>query len=424
MKQGVGAMVFKLLEQAGIKLDLDDDNKTGSFGDFSDENLEDLIKIAIVGVGGSGNNTITRLFELGVQGAELIAMNTDAQHLARIKAHKKLLLGKEITQGKGSGGNPEVGYRAAEASAHEIAETIGDVDLVFITAGMGNGTGTGAAPVVAKVIKERARHNGRFREPLVVSVVTYPFKNEGKVRIEKAKAGIKALMYYSDTVIIIENDKLLKLVPKLPINAAFRFADEIIARMVKGITETIKLPSMVNIDFADVYSVMHNGGAALIGIGESDSSNRAVDAVKNALENKMLEVEYGSGDKALVHFTVGPDVSLGEINDAMNIVYEKLGEKSEIKWGARVDEDMGKVVRAMVIMTGVKSPHILGGEHALQVGSSADNIIPMRQVKPYESSRNGDFDRIFNTLSGKAEGGRRELPPALRRVLDDFPDLS
>ncbi len=417
-------MVFKLLEQAGIKLDLDDDNKVKNFGDFSDENLEDLIKIAIVGVGGSGNNTITRLFELGVQGAELIAMNTDAQHLARVKAHKKLLLGKEITQGKGSGGNPEIGYRAAEASAHEIAETIGDVDLVFITAGMGNGTGTGAAPVVAKVIKERARHSGRFREPLVVSVVTFPFRNEGKIRIEKAKAGIKALMYYSDTVIIIENDKLLKLVPKLPINAAFRFADEIIARMVKGITETIKLPSMVNIDFADVYSVMHNGGAALIGIGESDSSNRAVDAVKNALENKMLEVEYGSGDKALVHFTVGPDVSLGEINDAMNIVYEKLGEKSEIKWGARVDEDMGKVVRAMVIMTGVKSPHILGGEHALQVGSSADNIIPMRQVKPYESSRNGDFDRIFNTLSGKPERGQKTLPPELKRVLDSFPDLS
>jgi len=418
-------MVFKLLEQAGINLDLDDNGPKGAkFDGFSDENLEDLIKISIVGVGGSGNNTITRLYELGVQGAELIAMNTDAQHLARTKAHKKLLLGKEITQGKGSGGNPEMGYRAAEASAHEIAETIGDVDLVFITAGMGNGTGTGAAPVVAKVIKERARHNGRFREPLVVSVVTFPFKNEGKVRLEKAKAGIKALMYYSDTVIIIENDKLLKLVPKLPINAAFRFADEIIARMVKGITETIKLPSMVNIDFADVYSVMHNGGAALIGIGESDSSNRAVDAIKNALENKMLDVEYGSGDKALVHFTVGPDVSLVEINDAMNVVYEKLGEKSEIKWGARIDEDMGKVVRAMVIMTGVKSPHILGGSEALQMGSSMkDNIITTQQVGSLKP-REGDFDRIFNMISGRPEKKEKELPPYAKRVLDDFIDIA
>jgi cell division protein FtsZ len=407
-------MVFKLLEQAGINLDLDDEPRKDFKKGFDED--EGLIKIAIVGVGGSGNNTITRLYELGVQGAELIAMNTDAQALKHAKAHKKLLLGKEITQGKGSGGDPEIGYKAAEASSHEISETIGDADLVFITAGMGNGTGTGAAPVVARVVKERARHNGRFREPLVVSVVTFPFKNEGKLREEKARAGIKALLYYSDTVIIIENDKLLKLVPKLPINAAFRFADEIIARMVKGITETIKLPSMVNIDFADVYSVMHNGGAALIGIGESDSSNRAVDAVKNALENKMLEVEYGSGDKALVHFTVGPDVSLGEINDAMNVVYEKLGEKSEIKWGARIDEDMGKVVRAMVIMTGVKSPHILGGETALQLGPK-DSLLPPEPKKPLE---NFD-DMLYKTISRHSDGDGKRYSTG---IFDDFIDLS
>ncbi|WP_461865690.1 cell division protein FtsZ [Thermococcus sp.] len=410
-------MVFKLLEQAGIKIDLDDEPKSKNM--LFDDSVEDLIKIAIVGVGGSGNNTITRLYELGVQGAELIAMNTDAQHLARTKAHKKLLLGKEITQGKGSGGNPEIGYRAAEASAHEIAEVIGDADLVFITAGMGNGTGTGAAPVVAKVVKERARHNARFREPLVISVVTFPFKNEGTLRIEKAKAGIKALLYYSDTVVIIENDKLLKLVPKLPISAAFRFADEIIARMVKGITETIKLPSMVNIDFADVYSVMKDGGAALIGIGESDSTNKTVEAVKNALENKMLDVKFGSGDKALVHFTVGPDVSLGEISAAMDLVYEKLGAKSEIKWGARIDEDMGKVVRAMVIMTGVDSPHILGGENALQ---TREKIVMPEIEKPLFTKKN-DFDAIFKTIS-RTKNEKRKLSPEIDRVLGDFVDLS
>jgi len=416
-------MVFKLLEQAGINLDFDDEKpkkKDENLIGFEGEDLDDLIKIAIVGVGGSGNNTVTRLYELGVQGAELIAMNTDAQHLSRMKAHKKLLLGREITQGKGSGGNPEIGYQAAEASAHEIAETIGDADLVFITAGMGNGTGTGAAPVVAKVVKERARHNGRFREPLVVSVVTFPFKNEGRVRIDKAKAGIKALMYYSDTVIIIENDKLLTLVPKLPVNAAFRFADEVIARMVKGLTETIKLPSMVNIDFADVYSVMHNGGAALIGIGESDSSNKAVEAVKNALENKMLDVEYGSGDKALVHFTVGPDVSLGEISAAMDLVYEKLGEKSEIKWGARIDEDMGKVVRAMVIMTGVKSANILGGEQALRVGDEKSNIIAPEPMRPFRGGSSND--KIFNALRGKRE--ESGVSPHVKRLFDEFLDIS
>ncbi|WP_297486880.1 cell division protein FtsZ [Thermococcus sp.] len=412
-------MVFKLLEQAGIKLDIDEGPKVEK-EDLLGEDLSSFIKIAIVGVGGSGNNTITRLYELGVEGAELIAMNTDAQHLARIKAHKKLLLGKEITQGKGSGGDPEVGYRAAEASAHEIAETIGPADLVFITAGMGNGTGTGAAPVVAKVVKERARNSGgRFKEPLVVSVVTFPFKTEGTIRIEKAKAGIKALLHYSDTVIIIENDKLLQLVPNLPINAAFRFADEIIARMVKGITETIKLPSMVNIDFADVYSIMKDGGAALIGIGESDSKNRAVEAVKAALENKMLDVKFGSGNKALVHFTVGPDVNLREINDAMEVVYNNLGTKSEIKWGARVDEDMGKVVRAMVIMTGVESPHIIGGETALQAGSRV--VVPKSEPVPFE--RRAHDDDLYNIITGRGGVKKPANGSGDKRIQKIFEDI-
>jgi len=399
-------MVWKLLEQAGINLDFDENTKDRfmSYG----ENLEGSIKIAIIGVGGSGNNTIARLYELGVQGAELIAMNTDAQHLARTKAHKKILLGKNITHGKGSGGDPRIGYLAAEASAQEIAEVVKDVDLVFITAGMGNGTGTGAAPVVAKIIKEVARNNGRYQEPLVVSVVTFPFSTEGIRRIEKAKAGIQALLQYSDTVVIIENDKLLELVPNLPLSAAFRFADEIIARMVKGITETIKLPSIVNIDFADVYSVMKNGGAALIGIGESDSKNRAVDAVVNALNNKMLDVEFGSGEAALIHFTVGPDVKLGEVHEAMKIVYGKLGKKSEIKWGAMIDEDLGKTVRAMVIMTGVRSPHILSGEvNALQDGN--------RILMPKDDK----ISVIFNQTMG-TEKAKPQVNKIVERIFRDF----
>ncbi|AEH23988.1 cell division protein FtsZ [Pyrococcus yayanosii CH1] len=408
--------MFKLLEQAGINLDFDDGEKTKA-GEYLG-GLDDLIKIAIIGVGGSGNNTISRLYDLGVQGAELIAMNTDAQHLAQTKAHKKILLGKNITHGKGSGGDPRIGYMAAEASAQDIAEAVKDVDLVFITAGMGNGTGTGAAPVVARIVKETARNNGRFQEPLVVSVVTFPFKNEGTIRTEKAKAGIKLLLEYSDTVIIIQNDKLLELVPKLPINAAFRFADEIIARMVKGITETIKLPSMVNIDFADVYSVMKGGGPALIGIGESDSNNRAVDAVMNALNNKMLDVEFGSGDKALVHFTVGPDVSLGEINAAMNVVYERLGEKSEIKWGAMVDEDMGKTVRAMVIMTGVRSPQILGNVNALVDSTSI--VMPSRR----EFLKDSKVDKIFGSIPDpRRERQLRSTPKELDYIFADFYEL-
>jgi len=413
-------MVFKLLEQAGINLDLEDEK--GKHTESIDmDSMNDLIRIVIVGVGGSGNNTVNRLYELGIEGAELIAMNTDAQHLSRIKAHKKVLLGKEITQGKGSGGDPRTGFEAAKASAHEIAEAVGDADLVFITAGMGNGTGTGAAPVVAKVIKDKARHNGRFREPLIVSVVTYPFKTEGSVRIEKAKMGVNALLKYSDTVIIIENDKLLKLVPQLPINRAFRFADEVIARMVKGLVETIKLPSMVNIDFADVYSIMKNGGAALIGIGESDSGKRVVEAVRAALENKMLEVEYGSGKKALVHFTIGPDVSLGEINEAMEIVYNSLGTQSEIKWGARVEEEMEKTVRAMVIMTGVKSPHILSSENALQL----DDKLVIPEDVSYIPSDSGSFDDIFGTEPKESPSkGKKAKKRSIDDLLKDFEDLT
>ncbi|EHR79648.1 cell division protein FtsZ [Thermococcus litoralis DSM 5473] len=406
-------MVFKLLEQAGIDLNMDNNgNKTQEA--LSDlETSKSFIKIAIIGVGGSGNNTITRLYELGVEGAELIAMNTDAQHLSRTKAHRRILLGKNITHGKGSGGNPRIGYLAAEASRDEIAEAVRDVDLVFITAGMGNGTGTGAAPVVARVIKEEARNSGRIQEPLVVSVVTYPFKNEGTRRLEKAKAGIQALLRYSDTVVIIENDKLLELVPKLPISAAFRFADEIIARMVKGITETIMLPSMVNIDFADVYSVMKNGGAALIGIGESDSNKRAVDAVNNALSNKMLEVEFGSGEAALVHFTVGPDVSLGEINDAMQIVYEKLGAKSEIKWGARIDKELGKVVRAMVIMTGVRSPHILSSD--VNALTTEDNVIISNPITR-KINKDSELENLFDEVSGKKKANV-VVNPEIERIV-------
>ncbi|AFK22309.1 cell division protein FtsZ [Pyrococcus sp. ST04] len=408
-------MVFKkLLEQAGINLDLEGNGEDSSMSELLDV-PQDLIKIAVIGVGGSGSNTISRLYDLGVQGADLIAMNTDAQHLHQVKAHKKLLLGRSITQGKGSGGDPRIGYRAAEASANEIAKIVKDYDLVFITAGMGNGTGTGAAPVIARVIKETARNNARLQEPLVISVVTFPFTMEGKVRIEKAKAGIDMLLEHSDTVIIIQNDKLLDLVPNLPVQTAFRFADEIIARMVKGIVETIKLPAPVNIDYADIYSVMKGGGPALIGIGESDSNNRAVDAVMDALNNKLLDVEFGSGDKALVHFTIGPDVSLKEITDAMKIVYERLGEKSEVKWGVMVDPDLGKTVWAMVIMTGVKSPQILGNReiHAL---TDSSPIVSPRDIIAVDSK----VDEIFSKIDPRGRSYSKEKKVEYNKFFKNF----
>lgn len=379
-------MVFKLLEQAGLNI-FDDEGNEGS-GERSP------VTIKVIGVGGSGNNTITRLYDIGVNGAELIAMNTDSQQLRRTKADRKILLGPNITYGKGAGGSPMVAYRAAEASAQEIADVVKDTDLVFITAGMGGGTGTGAAPVVARVTKEVAKNSGRLQEPLVVGVVTFPFKMEGQIKLDKARAGVKELMKYADTVIVVDNNKLLDLVPNLPITQAFRVADEVIARMVKGLSETINQDSMVNIDYADVYTVMKKGGTALIGIGESNSKNRAVDAVLDALNNKMLDVEYDGGKAALVHFTMGPDVKLEEINRAMEEVNRRLGTRSEVIWGARIDEELEGYVRVMVIMTGVRSPYIYGSQEALQEENSVIPETPRETT--YTPPRYGNVDVEFN----------------------------
>lgn len=293
-------------------------------------------------------------------------MNIDVQVFKYVKVYKKFFFGKDLIQGKGFGGDLEVGYCVVEVSVYEIVEIIGDVDLVFIMVGMGNGIGIGVVFVVVRVIKECVCYNGCFREFFVISVVIYLFKNEGKIREEKVKVGIKVFLYYLDIVVIIENDKFFQFVFKFLINVVFCFVDEIIVRMVKGIIEIIKFLFMVNIDFVDVYSIMYNGGVVFIGIGESDLSNRVVDVVKNVFQNKFFDVEYGSGEKVFVYFIVGFDVSFGEINEVMNIVYEKFGEKSEIKWGVRIDEDMGKMVCVMVIMIGVKSLYIFGGEIVFQ----------------------------------------------------------
>lgn len=388
-------MVFKLLEQAGIDLNFDEGQN-----EKKSKSPPSPVRIVVIGIGGSGNNTITRLHQIGVHGAELIAMNTDSQQLAKTRADLKLLLGTNVTYGKGAGGDPKIAYRAAEASAQDIANVVDGADLVFITAGMGGGTGTGAAPVVAKVVKEVAKNKGRHQDPLVVGVVTFPFKMEGQIKLEKARAGLKALMQYADTVIVVDNNKLLDLVPNLPITQAFRVADEVIARMVKGLSETINQDSMINIDFADVYSVMKHGGTALIGIGESNSRNRAVDAVLDALNNRMLDVEYKGGKAALVHFTMGPDVKLDEINKAMEEVNKRLGKRSEIIWGARIDEDLESYVRVMLIMTGVKSPYIYGSQEAFNVGS--ENVIQFGQRFTYRPG-NG-FSELFTDFYKDRKG--------------------
>jgi cell division protein FtsZ len=307
-------------------------------------------RIVVVGCGGAGNNTVKRLMTIGVQGAECIAINTDRQHLAVTTAHRKLLIGERITRGLGAGGNPHVGQAAAEDSIPQITELLRDADLVFITAGMGGGTGTGSAPVVAEIAKKN--------DAIVVGVVTMPFELE-RTRIDKAKVGLARLQENADTVVVIDNQKLMELVPDLPLEEAFGVADEVLAGMVKGITETITMPSLINLDYADVRSIICNGGVALVGLGEATGQNRSETAIQNALNSPLLEVDWNGATGALIHITGGPDMSLAEANNVGEMISRKMSADANVIWGARVDPRLTGMLRVMLILTGVKSPQLL-----------------------------------------------------------------
>ncbi len=308
-------------------------------------------KIIVIGCGGAGQNTITRLTEMGIDGASTIALNTDAKHLAVGKADKKILIGKELTRGLGAGGYPEVGRKAAEESRNEIKECLEGGDLVFAIAGLGKGTGTGSVPVACVLAKSIGA--------IVIAVVTMPFKLEGS-RQTKAEDGLALLRQVCDTAIVIENDRLLKYAGNLTIQQAFAVADELVASMVKGITETITLPSLVNLDYADVKAIMHSGGVAAIGVGESSSSDRARDAITKALENPLLEVDYAGANGALVHITGGTDLRLDEVNLIGEAVAKNLDPSAQVFWGARVLPEFEGRLQVITIITGVKSPYIVG----------------------------------------------------------------
>jgi len=308
-------------------------------------------KIGVVGCGGAGCNTVTRLTEMGIEGAFTVALNTDAKALAVTKADKKILIGKELCRGLGAGGYPEVGKKAAEESRNEIKEALEGVDLLFALAGLGKGTGTGSIPVVCELAKSMGA--------VVIAVVEMPFKCEG-ARIGKAEDGLAALRQVTDTAIVIENDRLLKYAGNLSIQQAFAVADELVASSVKGITETITLPSLVNLDYADVKAVMHSGGVAAIGVGESNSSDRARDAITKALQNPLLEVDYTGATGALVHITGGTDLTLDEVNAIGEAVAQQLDPSAQVYWGARILPEFSGKVQVITIITGVKSPYILG----------------------------------------------------------------
>ena len=307
--------------------------------------------IKVIGSGGAGNNMVNWLYQKGVKGAEIIACNTDQQHLSVTEADRKFLIGRETTRGLGCGGFPERGQESAHEQLNEIKEALKGSDMVFICAGMGGGTGTGSAPVIAEVARDLGS--------IVIGTVTMPFKIE-RARVDKAEFGLQQLRKVSDTVIVIDNNRLVQIAGNLPIRQAFAVANELIATMIKGIVETIALPSLVNLDYADVKAIMTNGGVAAIGVGASDTNNRVEEAVKGALSNPLLDINYEGATGALIHVVGGPDLTLDEINQIGELVTESLDEDANVIWGARISDDMKGKLTVMTIVTGVKSPWILG----------------------------------------------------------------
>jgi cell division protein FtsZ len=328
----------------------------------------DHLRIVVCGVGGGGNNTVNRLSRIGIGGADLIAVNTDKQDLQKIQPEiTKILIGAKLMRGLGAGGFPELGAKAAESSRSELAEALAGTHLIFIVAGMGGGTGTGAAPVVAEIAKELGA--------VVVAIVTFPFKIE-RARLVKAREGIDMLRKHADTVIVVDNNKLVEYVPNLPIDKAFSVADEIAARAVKGITETIMEPSLINLDFADLRTMLCGGSVAVISVGEAEGQDKVAQVVKNALAQPLLDVDIKGATGALIHITGSDSLTLGEANRIGELLTSELDPNASVIWGARVNPKLGDTVEVIVILTGVKSQNLLvaGGPSELNGEDSVWDI--------------------------------------------------
>lgn len=309
-------------------------------------------RIVVVGCGGAGNNTVNRLHSIGVDGAETVAINTDKQHLEMVDADQKILVGKDLTDGLGAGGDPDKGKRATEKARGTLKKVLDGSDLVFVTAGMGGGTGTGAAPVVASIAQEVGA--------IVVGMVSMPFDVE-RARVRKAEGGINQLSQHADSIIVLDNNRLLDYVPNLPVGKAFSVMDQIIAETVKGISETITQPSLINLDYADMRSIMSEGGVAVMLVGETKDNNKQ-NVVDEALDHPLLDVDYRGATGSLVHITGGPDLTLDDAEGIANKITSRLGSEAKVIWGSRIRDEYRGKVRVMAIMTGVESSNVVGGD--------------------------------------------------------------
>jgi cell division protein FtsZ len=345
-------IVESALENAEMEKQRRDDTELDEFGDP---------RIVVVGCGGAGNNTVNRLYNIGVEGAETIAINTDKQHLQMVEADTRVLVGKSLTQGLGAGGDPEMGERATEMAQGTIKEVLSGADLVFVTAGMGGGTGTGAAPVVSKIASDEGA--------IVVGMVSTPFNVE-RARTVKAEEGLEDLRSEADSIIVLDNNRLLDYVPNLPVGKAFSVMDQLIAETVKGISETITQPSLINLDYADMTSIMNQGGVAVMLVGETQDKNKTEEVVKDAMTHPLLDVDYRGASGGLVHITGGPDLTLKEAEEIAERITDRLDPSANVIWGSRIREEYKGKVRVMAIMTGVQSAQVLGPDAQQQADRS------------------------------------------------------
>jgi len=325
------------------------------------------VSIKIIGCGGAGSNTINRCVEARISGAQLCAINTDAKHLLSIHAPKKILIGKNITRGLGAGAIPQVGEAAAKENEREIRDFLTGANIVFVTAGMGGGTGTGSAHFAARLAKEQ--------KALTIGVVTLPFKAEGEVRMENALDGLERLRRLCDTTIVIPNDKLLELVPKLPVDAAFKVADEVLMQTIRGLTEIITKPGLVNLDYSDILTVMNEGGVAFVGIGESDEADpedRVEAAIEEALNSPLLgEIDLKESKGALIRVVGGPDMTVSEAQKAAEVVGQKVAKHARLIWGCSIDPALENTVKILLIVTGARSDTVMGSGASSAPGAAS-----------------------------------------------------
>jgi cell division protein FtsZ len=324
-------------------------------------------RIAVVGCGGGGSNTVQRLASMGIRGATLVAVNTDGNHLKTLNPSiRRILTGAALTRGLGAGGFPEIGEKAAQYSRSDLENTLHDYNLVFIAAGMGGGTGTGAAPVIADVAKKAGA--------IAIAIVTIPFSLE-RVRLEVARKGLEKLRQNVDTLIVIDNQRLVQLYPNLAMDQAFKVADEVTSRAARGITEMINTPSLINLDYADVKTIMNSGGLAFISVGEGQGSDKVDMVVNDTFKNKLLDVDYEGANSVLLQIIGGEDLTLGEANEIGGRITDMTAPNANVIWGARIDPAYNGKVSVIAIFTGIK-----GGSGVFMGGAGKERPLGLEEI--------------------------------------------